>query len=90
MDEDSAGGPHFVDLHVGARVRMRRKALGISQQAFAAALGMSSPQVQKYESGANRLSASKLWLAAEALQVPVTYFFEGLPAAPPSGAWGDG
>jgi transcriptional regulator with XRE-family HTH domain len=71
-------GPVAVDVHVGARVRMRRRFLGISQQALAAELGITFQQVQKYERGANRVSASKLFEIARALDAPVSFFFEGL------------
>ena len=66
-----------VDLHVGARVRLRRKFLGLSQEALGNALDLTFQQVQKYERGANRISASKLHEIARFLKVPVTYFFEG-------------
>ena len=71
--------PNPVDLHVGARVRMRRRIRGVSQEKLAEALGLTFQQVQKYERGANRVSASKLYEIASALQTPVAYFFEGLP-----------
>lgn len=71
-------GPNPIDLHVGARVRMRRKFLGVSQEKLADALGLTFQQVQKYERGANRISASKLFEIARYLQAPVAYFFEGL------------
>jgi len=67
-----------VDLHVGARIRMRRKHIGLSQEKLAEQLGLTFQQVQKYERGANRVSASKLYEAAKALQVGVQYFFDGL------------
>jgi len=70
--------PNPVDLHVGGRVRMRRKILGVSQEHLADALGLTFQQVQKYERGANRVSASKLYEIAKTLQVPVSYFFDGL------------
>src|SRR5436305_1057993 len=70
--------PVAVDLHVGCRIRMRRRFLGISQQALAAQLRITFQQVQKYERGANRVSASKLYEIARALSTPVSYFFEGL------------
>lgn len=70
--------PNVVDLHVGGRVRMRRKMLGISQETLADALKLTFQQVQKYERGANRVSASKLYEIAKTLQVPVSYFFDGL------------
>ena len=71
-------GPAEVDIHVGARIRMRRRSLGLTQQTLAEALGLTFQQVQKYERGANRVSASKLYEIARALQVPAPYFFEGL------------
>ncbi len=69
--------PNPVDLHVGARVRMRRKFLGLSQSDLALALGLTFQQVQKYERGSNRISASKLHETARTLKLPVGYFFEG-------------
>ncbi len=71
-------GPHPVDRHVGLRIRMRRKEAGVSQERLAEALGITFQQVQKYERGANRVSASKLWEIARALKTTVTYFYEGL------------
>jgi transcriptional regulator with XRE-family HTH domain len=70
--------PLAVDMHVGARVRMRRRFLGVSQQALAARLGITFQQVQKYERGANRVSASKLYEIARSLETPISFFFEGL------------
>jgi len=70
--------PNPVDLHVGARIRMRRKVLGVSQEKLAEELGLTFQQVQKYERGANRVSASKLYEIARALSSPVSYFFDGL------------
>ncbi len=70
--------PNPVDLHVGGRVRMRRKMLGVSQERLAEALGLTFQQVQKYERGSNRVSASKLYEIARFLSAPVSYFFEGL------------
>jgi transcriptional regulator with XRE-family HTH domain len=72
-------GPHPIDIYVGARVRLRRKEMGISQEALANALGLTFQQVQKYERGANRISASKLWEMSQTLGVPVASFFEGVP-----------
>eukprot|EP01041_Mallomonas_annulata_P031218 gene31218-53489_t len=71
-------GPHPVDLHVGVRIRMRRKEMGVSQERLAESLGITFQQVQKYERGANRVSASKLWEIASALMTPVAYFYDGL------------
>lgn len=73
--------PHPIDVHVGARVRMRRKLLGFSQEKLADQLGLTFQQVQKYERGANRVSASKLYEIGQALDAPVSYFFEGLDQA---------
>ncbi|HLY81236.1 MAG TPA: helix-turn-helix transcriptional regulator [Caulobacteraceae bacterium] len=70
--------PNPVDLHVGARIRLRRRMQGVSQEKLADALGLTFQQVQKYERGANRVSASKLYEIATALQAPVSYFFDGL------------
>src|SRR5512143_386909 len=70
--------PNPVDLHVGARVRMRRRLAGVSQEKLAEALGLTFQQVQKYERGANRVSASKLWEIARALKTNVASFYEGL------------
>ena len=72
-----------VDLHVGARIRMRRRLQGVSQEKLAEALGLTFQQVQKYERGANRVSASKLYEIAAMLRAPVAYFFDGL--ADPAG-----
>ncbi len=68
---------HDVDKHVGARVRERRKALRISQIALGLKLGLTFQQVQKYERGSNRISASKLYQIGEVLQVPIEWFFQG-------------
>jgi transcriptional regulator with XRE-family HTH domain len=70
--------PNPVDLHVGARIRLRRRMQGVSQEKLADALGLTFQQVQKYERGANRVSASKLYEIAAALRTPVAYFFDGL------------
>jgi transcriptional regulator with XRE-family HTH domain len=77
-DKPSSDLAHPVDLYVGARLRIRRKVLGLSQTQLAEALGITFQQIQKYERGANRISASKLYEAARLLQSPVSYFFEGL------------
>jgi transcriptional regulator with XRE-family HTH domain len=77
-DEAGPGGPHPVDRHVGLRIRMRRKEVGISQERLAEALGLTFQQVQKYERAANRVSASKLFEIARALKTSPAYFYEGL------------
>lgn len=73
--------PDSADLHVGNRIRMCRRAKGLSQEGLAAGLGLTFQQVQKYERGANRVSASKLLQVARTLEVPVAYFFDGLAGA---------
>src|SRR4051794_40784417 len=77
--EEPALGPNPVDRHVGLRIRMRRKELGISQEKLAESIGLTFQQVQKYERAANRVSASKLWEVARALETSISYFYEGLP-----------
>ncbi len=69
---------HPVDLHVGARLRDRRSELGLTQASVAQAVGIRFQQIQKYESGANRISASRLWELSQTLEVGIDYFFEGL------------
>jgi len=70
--------PHPVDVHVGKRIRHRRWLVGMTQQQLAEAVGIKFQQIQKYETGANRVSASRLWDIADALDVDVSFFFEGL------------
>jgi len=72
------GGPNPVDRHVGLRIRMRRKELGISQERLAESIGLTFQQIQKYERAANRVSASKLWEMSRALSINIGYFYEGL------------
>src|SRR6476469_4619604 len=74
--------PNPTDKHVGARVRMRRMMLGMSQEKLGDALGLTFQQVQKYEKGANRIGASRLQQISQILQVPVSFFFDGEPHAP--------
>lgn len=74
--------PNPTDKHVGARVRMRRMMLGMSQEKLGDALGLTFQQVQKYEKGANRIGASRLQQIAHILQVPVSFFFDGAPSLP--------
>ncbi|KNX43352.1 transcriptional repressor DicA [Roseovarius tolerans] len=69
---------HLVDVHVGKRIRHRRWLVGMTQQQLAEAVGIKFQQIQKYETGANRVSASRLWDIAEALDVDISFFFEGL------------
>ena len=69
-----------IDLHLGKRLRRRRRLLGLTQQQLASAVGVRFQQIQKYECGANRISAARLWELSEALEVPINYFYEGLDA----------
>jgi transcriptional regulator with XRE-family HTH domain len=70
-----------IDLHLGRRLRRRRRLLGLTQQQVADVVGIRFQQVQKYECGANRVSAARLWQLSEALEAPVTYFYDGLEPA---------
>lgn len=67
-----------IDSAVGQRIRQRRKSLGLSQTELADRVGVKFQQVQKYETGVNRVAASRLWKISEALSVPITYFFDDL------------
>ena len=67
-----------IDIHLGRRLRRRRRILGLTQQQLAGACGVRFQQIQKYECAANRMSAARLWQLAEVLEVPVSYFYEGL------------
>ena len=67
-----------IDLHLGRRLRRRRRLLGLTQQQLALQVGIRFQQIQKYETGMNRISASRLWDISGALGVPVSFFFEGL------------
>ncbi len=72
--------PNYIDAHVGSRIRMRRQLVSMSQERLGELLGITFQQVQKYEKGANRISASRLFFAAKTLGVPVSFFFDGLPS----------
>ncbi|MGH1367627.1 MAG: helix-turn-helix domain-containing protein [Maritimibacter sp.] len=72
---------HPVDVHVGKRIRHRRWMVGMTQQQLAEKVGIKFQQIQKYETGMNRVSASRLWDISDALTVPVSFFFEGLEGA---------
>ena len=85
MDEESQEKKTFpvtknnaIDIHVGKRVRSRRTLLGMSQEQLGVTLDLTSQQVQKYESGANRISASRLWDISQVLDVSIGYFFEDM------------
>ncbi|AVW90381.1 helix-turn-helix transcriptional regulator [Celeribacter baekdonensis] len=71
---------HPVDVHVGKRIRHRRWMVGMTQQQLAEKVGIKFQQIQKYETGMNRVSASRLWDIAESLGVPVAFFFDGMEA----------
>lgn len=79
-----------IDVLVGARIRARRYALGISQSELGKAIGVRFQQIQKYETGANRVSASRLWAVAEKLSVDIEYFFEGIRPARAKGKSSNG
>jgi transcriptional regulator with XRE-family HTH domain len=74
---DAGKAPNAIDVEVGARIRLKRKLNGISQQSLAGKLGVTFQQVQKYEKGTNRVGASRLSQIATALDVPMSYFFDG-------------
>nr|WP_282568837.1 helix-turn-helix domain-containing protein [Bosea sp. BK604] len=73
--------PNPIDRHVGSRVRMRRMLVGMSQEKLGGALELTFQQIQKYEKGTNRISASRLQQISNILQVPVAFFFEGAPSS---------
>ncbi|NPD69267.1 helix-turn-helix transcriptional regulator [Lichenicola cladoniae] len=77
--------PSPIDVHVGGRIRLRRTLLQMSQERLGDALGLTFQQVQKYERGANRVGASRLFDLSRVLDVPVSFFFDDLPAAYGSG-----
>ena len=82
-------GPHPVDVHVGSRVRQRRSLLGLSQTQLADLLGLTFQQVQKNERGSNRIGGSRLYQLSQILDVPVSYFFAGIPETVSAGAKSD-
>ncbi len=75
------GIPSPVDVHVGARLRVRRTLLGMSQTTVGDAIGLTFQQMQKYEKGTNRISASRLFALSRLLDVPIEYFFDDMPTA---------
>jgi transcriptional regulator with XRE-family HTH domain len=74
----------LIDIHLGRRLRRRRRILGLTQQQLAGACGVRFQQIQKYECAANRMSAARLWQLSEVLEVPVSYFYEGLSGDMPA------
>ena len=79
LQVDVERSPNPIDLHVGARIRMRRKVLGVSQEKLAEELCLTFQQVQKYERGVNRIGASRLFDLARVLDVPIGFFFDDMP-----------
>ena len=80
--KQTSRGPNPIDIHVGARVRLRRNQLGLTLMTLAKAVGVTYQQLQKYERGVNRIGASRLFNLSRALDVPISFFFEDLsPAA---------
>ena len=75
-----AKNPHPVDIHVGSRVRLRRTLLGMSQEKLGNAVSLTFQQIQKYERGANRIGSSRLFQFSQILNVPVSFFFDDMPA----------
>lgn len=80
---------HPVDVHVGKRIRHRRWMVGMTQQQLAEKVGIKFQQIQKYETGMNRVSASRLWDISESLEVPVSFFFDGIEETPAEGRGSD-
>ena len=76
--------PSPVDIHVGGRVRLRRTLLGMSQEKLGNAIGLTFQQIQKYERGANRIGASRLYDMSRVLDVSVQFFFDEMPVEPPA------
>lgn len=79
MSDNSKKSPNPVDIHVGARIRLRRNMIGLSQEKLGESLGITFQQIQKYEKGMNRVGASRLQAIANILNVPVTFFFDDMP-----------
>ena len=75
------GIPSPVDVHVGARLRVRRTLLGMTQTSLGEAIGLTFQQLQKYENGTNRVSASRLFDLSRVLDVPIAHFFDDMPTA---------
>jgi transcriptional regulator with XRE-family HTH domain len=84
-DDSGTGLPNPVDVHVGSRVRLRRTLLGLSQEKLGEAVGLTFQQIQKYERGANRIGASRLFEFSRILDVPVSFFFDDMAERTRSG-----
>lgn len=78
MNKHAPRSPNPIDIHVGTRVRLRRQVMKMSQEKLGDQLGVTFQQVQKYERGANRVGASRLWKMSQVMEVPVGFFFDGL------------
>lgn len=79
VEAGKEGRPSPIDVHVGARIRLRRTLLGMSQERLGEALGLTFQQVQKYERGVNRVGASRLFDLSRILDVPISFFFDDMP-----------
>src|SRR5580692_7605907 len=79
MGADRESRPSPIDVHVGARIRLRRTLLGMSQERLGESLGLTFQQVQKYERGVNRVGASRLFDLSRVLDVPISFFFDDMP-----------
>ena len=79
--EKNKKSPNPVDIHVGSRLRLRRMLVGLSQEKLGDRMGLTFQQIQKYEKGVNRIGASRLFKLSQVLDVPVQFFFEGMPSA---------
>jgi transcriptional regulator with XRE-family HTH domain len=85
LSDEEVAVPHPTDIHVGRRVRQARLAKKFSQGTMGRSLGVSFQQIQKYESGANRIGSSRLWDISVLLETPVEFFFDGLQDQGPEG-----
>ena len=77
--DNTKKNPNPVDIHVGGRVRLRRMLVGLSQEKLGTSMGLTFQQIQKYEKGVNRIGASRLFRLSQVLDVPVQFFFDGMP-----------
>jgi transcriptional regulator with XRE-family HTH domain len=83
VEKESRASP--IDVHVGSRIRLRRTLMGMSQERLGESLGLTFQQVQKYERGANRVGASRLFDLSRVLDVPISFFFDDMPPSPGDG-----
>ena len=86
LSEARSSNPDPIDIHVGARLRMRRNLVGLSQDQLAKSLGLTFQQIQKYERGVNRMGSSRLFQISRLLAVPVSFFFEDIAPTPRQGS----